>query len=322
MRAVVAQHPGPPDVLVAEERPDLGPAPGGVVVEVAVAATTFIDTQMRAGGGPRPLPPEAYPVVLGNGVAGTVCALGPGVDGVWQGARVVTSTGGQGGYASQARAQLADLHRIPDGVSDEKAAAVLADGRTALSLTGAAAVQPGEVVAVTAAAGGVGSLLVQLGAQAGALIVALASSPEKRARARSLGAEVALDYTSTSWVDELDAVAPKLDVVFDGVGGATSASLAARIASGGRYLPHGAASGSFGDLDPDALADRGGRVIPLLSLPGDPATLHALVEEALALAAAGVLHPSIGLVLPLERAAEAHAAMEARTVLGKTLLLP
>jgi NADPH2:quinone reductase len=321
MRAVVARRPGGPELLELEERADLEPGPGQVAIAVSVAAITFIDTQLRAGSGPRPLPPDRFPIVLGNGVAGIVEAVGPGVDGDWRGERVVSSTGGHGGYASQALAAVEDLHRIPAGVSSEQAAAVLADGRTALSLTRAAELQPGDTVVVTAAAGGVGSLVVQLAGRAGARVVALASRPDKRARARSLGAAVVLDYTAPGWLDELDAVGP-IDVAFDGVGGDTSAALAARLAPGGRYLQHGAASGAFGSVDTAVLEERGARLIPLLALPSDPGTLHALVEEALDLVARGELVPSIGLVLPLAHAAEAHAAMEQRTVVGKTLLVP
>jgi NADPH2:quinone reductase len=320
MRVAVATAPGDPEVFTIEERPDLIAEPGRVVIEVAVAATTFIDTQLRAGRGPRPLPREAFPVVLGNGVAGTVVDIGEGVDLGWLGARVVSSTGGSGGYATQASAASEELHRIPEQVADEAAVAVLADGRTALSLADAAAVRPGDVVVVCAAAGGVGSLLVQRSLQAGAKVIGLAGSEEKRAFVRSLGA-IALDYTSPRWLGELDATEPAIDVVFDGVGGETSGPLVERIAVGGRYLPHGAASGAFGSVDAEELATRQIRTVPLFGLPSDAATLHRYVEEALTEVAAGRLVPAIGARVPLERVGEAHAAMEARSVIGKTLLV-
>src|SRR5262245_64429895 len=116
MRVILAERPGPPQVLSAVERPDPEPGPGQVLVDVAVAAITFVDTQMRAGTFPR-LPASAFPVVLGNGVGGTVAALGDGVDGAWLGADVVTATGGRGGYASLALAATDDLHRLPPGLA-------------------------------------------------------------------------------------------------------------------------------------------------------------------------------------------------------------
>ena len=155
MRAVLANRPGPPEVLSIVNLPDPEPAPGQVVIAVDVIATTFIDTQLRSGTGVRPLDPSVFPLVLGNGVGGTVTAVGDSVDPAWAGVRVVTGTGGSGGYATRAVAAVADLHRVPDTIDLAPAVAVLADGRTAVGLFRAAHVQPGETVAVTAAAGGV-----------------------------------------------------------------------------------------------------------------------------------------------------------------------
>lgn len=302
MRAVVATRPGPPDVLEVKELPDPRPGPGQVVIDAALAATTFIDTQLRAGTGPRPLAPSAFPIVLGNGVAGTVDGLGT----------VVTSTGGTGGYASRALAVVDDLHRIPEALDPAVALALLADGRTAVGLVRAAGISSGEAVAVTAAAGGVGSLLVQLVNAVGARVVALAGGPRKLAIARDLGADVLVDYRVPGWPDRL----PQLDVAFDGVGGDVSGALAARLRGGGRFLPHGASSGAWGSVDRTDL-----QVTPLDRIAATPAENFQLVEDALGMAAAGDLEPTIGQTFPLEEAAAAHAAMEARRTVGKTLLV-
>ncbi len=236
MHVVTARRPGPPDVFAVEEAPDPEPGPGQVVVDVAVAAITFVDTQMRAGRFPR-VRPEDFPLVLGNGVAGTVAAVGGGVDAGWLGAEVVTATGGRGGYATRAVAAVADLHRIPAGLDLRDAAALLADGRTALGLARAAGVGPDDTVAVTAAGGGVGSLLVQIARNAGATVVALAGGRAKRDLALDLGAAAALDYRDPAWPDRLAEAAPGgLTVAFDGVGGDVSAPLVARAAAG-RPLP-------------------------------------------------------------------------------------
>ncbi|MEN3362026.1 MAG: NADPH:quinone reductase [Mycobacteriales bacterium] len=321
MRAVLAREPGPPEVLRPVDLPDPVPGPGQVVVAVDVAGIAFIETQIRAGNPPGPSP--AFPLVPGNCVAGTVDAVGAGVDRGWLGTQVVTSTGGSGGYASRALAAAADLHRIPSGLSLPAAAAVLADGRTALGLAHAAGIKDGDVVAVTAAGGGVGSLLVQLATQAGATVIALAGSEPKLALARSLGADAAVDYRHPDWPALLTAAAPGgLDVVFDGVAGDVTGPLFTRAATGGRYLSHGVASGARADLGALTAARLDVTLIPLGALAADQATSFALTDDALARAAAGTLRPTIGQTYPLADAAAAHAAIEGRTTLGKTLLIP
>lgn len=324
MRAVVATRPGPPNVLRVTELPDPQAGPDQVVVAVEVAAVVFVDTQSRAGTGPHQLDRSAFPRVPGNGVAGTVAQVGAGVDPAWIGTPVVTALGGHGGYATRAVASVADLHRIPGGLDPHTAAALLADGRTALGLVRAANVGRGDTVAVTAAAGGVGSLLVQLARRAGASVVALAGGPRKLAIAHDLGADFAVDYRAPGWTAQLDAAVGRrggLDVVFDGVGGDVSAPLVDRLRAGGRYAPIGIASGRSGDVDERRLPERGITLVPLRSVGATAAELHRLVEDALHLAATGALRPVIGQTFPLEHAAEAHAAIERRETIGKTLLI-
>lgn len=323
MRAVVAPRPGPPEVLEVVDLPDPEPGAGEVVVAVEVVATTFVDTQLRAGRGPRPVDVSEFPLVPGNGVGGTVAVVGEGVDRAWLGAAVVTTTGGRGGYASRAVAAVGDLHLVPEDVDLRSAAALLADGRTALGLVRAARMSPGETAVVTAAGGGVGGLLVHVLRRAGAEVVALAGGAAKVAHARNLGTSIAVDYREAGWPRRLDATLDgrRVDVVFDGVGGDVSVHLVARLRRGGRYLPHGAASGRWGTVDADGLARRGVEIVPLSSVAATAAEAFALVEEALHLAATGVIRPTIGQVRPLEEAAAAHAAMEARSTIGKTLLV-
>ncbi|MCU1396164.1 MAG: alcohol dehydrogenase [Ilumatobacteraceae bacterium] len=321
MRAVIATQPGPPEVLEVIELPNLTPGPGQVVVDVHASGITFIETQMRAGTSPRS--PGPFPLVLGNGVAGEVADVGDGVDPAWLGAMVVTSTGGTGGYATQAVAGVDDLHRVPAGLEPTTALALLADGRTALALAEAAAIGRGDTVVVTAAGGGVGSLLVQLASRAGARVIALAGASDKLELARRLGADAAINYRDADWADQLRAATPAgVDVAFDGVGGDTSPVLVERLRGGSRYVPHGAASGRFGGIDQATAVERGITVIPLWSLAPTPEATFALVERALSLAADGELSPTIGQWFPLDRAADAHAAIEARRTIGKTLLIP
>ena len=179
MLAVMVAEFGPPSVLVPADLPDPVPGPGQVVVEAAFANITFVETQIRAGHPPNPAMTPALPAVLGNGMGGVVSAVGEGADPGLAGTRVVTSTGGSGGYAQRCTVPADGLIQIPDLLPTDEAVALLADGRTALALADAAAPRPGETVLVEAAAGGVGSLLVQLAKHAGARVVALAGGPRK-----------------------------------------------------------------------------------------------------------------------------------------------
>jgi NADPH:quinone reductase len=321
MRAVIASQPGNPNVLHPVTLPDPEPDPGQVRVAVEVAAITFIDTLIRAGS---PVaPPATFPVVLGNGVGGVIDLVGPDVDPAWVGARVVTTTGGTGGYASFALARAGDLHRVPEPLGLPEAAALLADGRTAVGLHRAADIAPGETVVITAAGGGVGSILVQLAKASGALVSALAGSADKLDKARSLGADTTVNYRDHDWATHLRKAAPDgVDVVFDGIGADTTAALFALVRPGGRYVQHGAAGGSWGTIDPTTAADKSITVIPLSAIGASPDDLFSLTERALELAAQGTIQPTIGQTFPLDAAAAAHAAIESRTTIGKTLLLP
>ncbi|MGW7481813.1 NmrA family NAD(P)-binding protein [Nonomuraea muscovyensis] len=309
MRAVVLRKHGGPEALVVETVADPAPGPGQALVEVAVAGITFVETQVRADRGPRRV---ELPAVLGNGVGGTVLAVGEGVDEAMIGTRVVSTLNGTGGYAELAVAAADQLIPVPDGLSLEEAVTLLADGRTAVGLARAAAPRPGEWVLVEAAGGGVGGLLVQLASAAGARVVGAASSAAKRRHAELLGAEVTVDYTDPRWPDEVRAaVGGPVDVVFDGVGGAIGAAAQTLLRDGGRFSAYGMAGGPMTTADP--------RVTQVGWPEADP---RELAREALTLAAAGGLRPTIGGTFPLESAAEAHAAIESRTVTGKTLLLP
>lgn len=318
MLAVVAHRPGPPDVLLPVELPDPEPGVGQVRVAVEVAAVTFVETLVRAGSAA--VPRAEFPVVPGNGVGGRVDRVGAGVDHAWLGTRVVATTGGAGGYATLALARAEDLHRLPDGVDLRTATALLADGRTAVGLFRVAAVGAGETVVVTAAAGGVGSLLVQLVRAAGVRVIGLVGSDAKARVVRDRGADVVVVYEEPGWPEEVRAAAPAgVDVVFDGVSGQVTAALFPLVRSGGRCVRHGVASGAWYELDDAGAAARGVTVVPLSAIAPDGT--FDLAEEALGLAARGVIAPVVGQTFPLADAAGAHAAIAARTAVGKTLLL-
>ena len=307
MRAVVMREFGPPSVLEPAEMAEPGAGPGEVVIEAEFVNVTFVETQIRAGRAPHPSMLPALPVILGNGTGGTVA-----------GRRVVASLNGTGGYAERVAVDARRLIEVPDGVPLRDAVALLADGRTALSLVGRAGLRAGETVLVEAAAGGVGTLLVQLARQAGARVVALAGQPGKLALARDLGADLAVNYARGDWPEQVRAAADQVDVVFDGVGGEVGRAAFGLLGAGGRFYPFGMASGSFAPVTPELAQEHG--VTLLRGGPADAEEAAALSRAALAEAAAGRLRPVIGQEYALDSAAAAHAAIESRATIGKTLL--
>jgi NADPH2:quinone reductase len=284
-----------------------------VVIEVEFANVTFVETQVRAGRPPHPSMLPALPAILGNGVGGTVGEGSP-----WAGRQVVASLNGTGGYAERAVSPVARLIGIPDGLAMRDAVALLADGRTALALARHADLRAGETVLVEAAGGGVGTLLVQIARRAGARVVALAGQPRKLALARDLGADVTVDYSHDGWERQVRDLAGQVDVVFDGVGGDIGLAAFGLLGAGGRFCPFGMASGSFAPVPPDLARDR--QVTVRAGAGGSPEELAELARTALAEAAAGRLRPVVGQEFELAEAARAHAAIEARQTVGKTLL--
>ncbi|OKJ15842.1 NADPH:quinone reductase [Kitasatospora sp. CB01950] len=311
MRAVWLREFGGPEVLVPGEAPDPVAGEGQVLIDVAHANLTFVETQFRATGlGPFT---AALPMIPGNGVGGTVAVVGPGVDPALLGRRVISSTGGSGGYAERAAVPAAGLHLVPDGLALDAATALLADGRTARLLLETVAPAPGARVLILAAAGGVGTLLVQLAVQAGLHVVAAAGGPAKIALAAELGAAETLDYLHPDWT----AGTAPVDLLLDGVGGALGRTAATLLRPAGHLLNYGLAGGSWTNI-PQHEIDA--RRLTVHTLRPTPDTVHAATAHVLAEAAAHRLRPVIGRRFPLAHAAAAHRAIESRATLGKTLL--
>jgi NADPH2:quinone reductase len=319
VRAVVLSEFGPPGNLALAEVPEPEPGPGQALIDVRMASVTFVETQVRSGRPPNPAMLPRLPVILGNGVGGVVTSVGVDADPALAGRRVVTTTGGSGGYAERAAVDAAGLIDVPGELSLADAVALLADGRTATALVRASGLRAGETALVEAAAGGVGSLLVQLARAAGARVVAVAGGPRKVGLARELGADIAADYGDPGWASQVRAAAGPVDVVFDGVGGPVGAAALGLLREGGRFCVFGMASGSFTEVPDEATAARGITVVR--GAPVGPAQMRELSVAALARAAAGTLRPVIGQTFPLDRAADAHAAIAGRATVGKTLLL-
>jgi NADPH:quinone reductase len=319
MKAVVMREFGPPRVLRVEDVPGPSSDPAAVVIGVEFASVTFVETQVRAGRPPSKAMLPALPAILGNGVGGTVTTAGAEAGPRLLGQRVVAALGGKGGgYAEEAAAAMPGLIEVPDGVDLRDATALLADGRTALGLMELARPGSGDTVLVEAAAGGVGTLLVQLARNAGARVVALVGAERKLAVVRDLGADLVVDYSDAGWPSRVREAAGKVDVVFDGVGGGIGLASLGLLGDGGRFCPFGMASGEFTPVGPDLARERG--VTVLRSGPPDAERLRALSKAALDEAAAGRIRPVIGQEFGLSQAAAAHEAIESRATIGKTLL--
>lgn len=319
MRVVRVTGFGGPEMLVAGAAPDPVAGPGQVVVDVAVAGLTYVETQIRRGTDRWHRRP-ALPYVPGGLVAGRVSVVGDRVDRAWLGRRVVAGTGETGGFAEQAAAAVADLIPVPDGLGLPEATALCSDGSTAQGLVERARIGPADRVLVEAAAGGVGTLLVQLARVAGAHVVGAARGSHKLDLVRRLGAHAALDYSAPDWTTPL-AGPTRPTVVFDGVGGRIGRAAFEVTAPGGRFSIHGGASGDVTRVDPAEARRRGVEVIGVEQLVGFGPNVARWARQMMAEAAAGRVRPVIGQTFPLERAADAHAAVENRTAVGKTLIL-
>ncbi|WP_280234304.1 zinc-binding dehydrogenase [Nocardia cyriacigeorgica] len=329
MRAVYATTFGGPDVLEVREAPEPVPAAGEVLVDVSAADVMFLDTRLRSGWGTEFFAVEP-PYVPGGAVGGVVTAVGPEVDPSWIGRRVSTRTahsnvgGGLpiGGYAEKSLAKVETLTTVPEGVTLDQAVALTHDGRTALAVFDRAAIESGEWVLITAAAGGLGTLLTQLARNAGAKVIAAARGKAKLELAERLGASVLVDYSEPGWVDEVRTATggAGVRVVLDGAGGELGGAAAEALADGGRFIGYGSAAGDFATVDTESAQRRAITVLSLFDVTSDTTDWSALAERALAEVAAGRLEVVIGQTFPLEHADRAHAAIDSRTAIGRTLL--
>jgi NADPH2:quinone reductase len=274
--------------------------------------------------GPLPLP--ELPAIPGREVAGTVDAVGPEVDERWVGQRVVAHLGpASGGYAELAVRETEALHALPDGLADDAAVAMIGTGRTAIAILEVAALTAEDVVLVTAAAGGLGSLLVQAARNAGAAVVGVAGGPAKVQRVAQLGATVAIDYSAPDWSDAVRAALEgrAVTVALDGVGGALGRSALELLGAGGRLILFGFSSGQPTELSAGDLFARGITASAAIGarIAERPGGLRDLEEQALEAAADGRLVPLVHR-FALAEAAAAHEAIERRVTVGKTVLVP
>jgi NADPH:quinone reductase len=325
MRAIEVREFGPPSVLQVAELTDPVPGAGEVLVAASACDVLFVDTAIRSGAGAGYFPIRP-PYIPGNGVGGTVVAVGDGVDREWVGRTVTAHTGGpggQGGYSELAVTGLEDVVAVPDGVDLLDATAVLHDGTTALRVLEITGPQAGDWVLVLGAAGGMGILLVQLLAAAGAKVIGTARGAAKLEAVVGAGAVAAIDYELPDWTAAvLDVTGgERVAAVLDGVGGSLGTSAFGLVADGGRFSAHGAPGGGFAVIDGGAAERRGVRVNTIANLQYGAGDRSRLTRGVLEQLATGRVSPLIGQTFPLADAAKAHQGLEERRAVAKTLLL-
>ncbi|THV31368.1 zinc-binding dehydrogenase [Glycomyces paridis] len=326
MKAIRQHEFGGPEVLVYEEAPEPAPGPGQVRIAVRAAGVHLLDTTFRSGdpNGPYPLPD--LPMIPGRESAGVVDAVGEGVDEAWIGRRVVAHLGfASAGYAEKTVREVESVHELPEGADFAEAVAMIGTGRTALMVLEVGPPQAGDVVVVPAAAGGLGTLLVQAAKRAGAYVVGLAGGADKVRQVAANGADAAIDYRAGDWTAVLDeALAGReASLFYDSVGGEVGRAVFERLGRGARMVVFGWSAGKATEGTVEEIVNRGLSVTGALGphLLAKLGGLRALEERALAELAAGRLRPAVH-TFPLAEAAEAHRALEHRGTTGKVVLVP
>jgi NADPH:quinone reductase len=313
VKAIQIQEFGGPEVFDHLELPDPEPGAGETLVEVARVGVNFADTHTTRNDY---LAEQRLPLIPGAEVSGRTA------DG-----RRVAALLGSGGYAQKVAVPTANLVPLPDEVDDDQAAAILLQGLTAVALVERCArIEAGETIVVEAAAGGTGTLAVQLAKRAGARVIGLASSAEKRALVSELGADATVD----SRAEDLGAAireangGERVDAVLHMSGGEAFDAEIGALAPLGRMVVFGIASREQREVSTAALL-RGSKAVVgfwLAHLLARPDLVAPMIGELVAAVARGELTATIGEVYPLSEAARAHEDLTARRSTGKLLLDP
>lgn len=352
---------GPPEVLTFEQVPDPAPGPGEVLVDAVAHGVHLLDTSLRRGENGPPLSLPSLPTIPGREIAGTVSGVGPGVDASWTGRRVAAHLGpvpDGGGYARRVVVAADKLHVIPEGpggspVDPADAIAMIGTGRMAVYTLDIAAVTAADVVVVTAAAGGLGSLFVQEALSTGARVVALAGGAAKLNVLRGLLQGAAsgddarpepggstdrlalVDYTAPGWTDAARTAlgGSPATLVLDGVGGDLGTAATELLGGRGgtatagpvpRLVAYGWASGAPNRYTSWAGAERVESSIEVRYAVGPDAPpmsdQRPYQERALARLATGRWRAATYRV-PFAEAARAHRALEERRTTGKVVLV-
>ncbi|MEV7605608.1 quinone oxidoreductase [Paenarthrobacter sp. NPDC089322] len=318
--AIVAQQPGGPEVLEYASAEPPAPGPGQLLVKVAAAGVNFIETYQRSG-----TYKVEYPFTPGAEAAGTVAAVGEGVEEFAVGDRIATAEGAKT-YAEYTVVDATKALPVPAGVDDHTAAALPLQGITAHYLMNSSfRVEPGHTVLLHAGAGGVGLLLTQLLKARGARVITTVSSDEKADLSKLAGADEVLRYDG--FADKVRELTDGegVNVVYDGVGKDTFDDSLRSLRIRGAMVLFGAASGPVPPFDPQRLNSGGSLTLTRPTMGHFLQNTHerrwrsAEIFEA---AAKGTLAVRIGATYALSEAAQAHRDLEGRRTTGKVLLVP
>jgi NADPH2:quinone reductase len=322
MKAIQVKQTGGPEVLQLADLPIPQPKANEAVVKIAASGVNFIDVYQREGRYSVPLP-----FVLGQEGAGVVTAVGPEVKSVKPGDRVAW-TSVLGSYAEYAAVPGERLVQVPHGVSDQQAAAVMLQGMTAHYLShDTFPLKRGQTALVHAAAGGVGSLLVQMAHNIGARVIGTVSTDEKAKLARQAGADEVILYTQTDFEVETKRLTGSkgVDVVYDSVGKTTFEKSLNVLRPRGMMVLFGGSSGPVPPFDLIQLSTKGSLYLTRPTLAHYIATTEELRDRSsdlFKMIAEGKLKLRIEHIYPVADAAKAHRDLEGRKTTGKLLLIP
>lgn len=331
-KAIRIHANGGPEIMRWEAFELPPPGPGEVRIRHTAIALNFSDVNVRRGGFYLAQPLK-FPVILGNEAAGAVTQLGPGVEGFREGVRVAyVGSGGPfyeatGSYAEERNIPARCLVKLPDGISDQVAAALLLKGLTASMIVNRIyRPKPGDTILVHAAASGVGLILCQWSKHLGARVIGTVGSAEKARLAAEHGCDHTVLYREVDFVAAVREFIPDgVSAVFDGVGKDTFIPSLDCVRPFGMLVNYGNASGHVPPLDLILLSKKGSLSV---SRPGfshhiaDPAVYAASCAELFDLVGRGVLNIAIGRTYPLRDAASAHRDLEDRKLSGSVVLLP
>jgi len=322
-KAIRIHTPGGPEALVWEDVTVGDPGPGEARVRHTAIGLNYIDTYHRSGAYKLPLP-----AVIGQEGAGVVVAVGPGVTDVKKGDRVAYAGGPVGAYSEERLIPADRLVPLPEGISDDEAAAMMLKGLTVQYLfRQTKRLQAGDTILFHAAAGGVGLVACQWAKALGVTMIGTVSSDEKAELARSRGCTHTIVYTRENFVDRVKALTggKGVPVVYDGVGKDTFPGSLDCLSPRGLWVLFGASSGAPPALDMGMLAARGSLYATrptLFTYSAARADLLAMAHEMFDLMKAGKVSAEINQTFPLAKAADAHRALQGRQTTGATLLLP
>jgi NADPH2:quinone reductase len=322
IHAIRIHSPGGPEVMKWEEVPRPEPGQGEVLIKQEAVGLNYIDVYFRTGLYKAP----TMPLIIGQEGAGTVVAVGPGVNLVKPGDRVAYA-GALGGYATERVIAAERLVKLPDAIDFKTAAAMMLQGMTVQYLIRRThAVQPGETIVLHAAAGGVGLILCQWAKHLGATVIAVVSTEQKAELARAHGAAHTVIGTANLVAEVKRITGGKMvPVVYDSVGKDTWSASLDCLAPLGLMVSYGNASGPVPPFDVGILAAKGSLYLTRPSLATYIAKrddLESVANDLFDVVQKGIVRIAVNQTYPLQEAAAAHVALEARKTTGSTVLLP